>query len=204
MPLWFEIKKSKYLTDGLKHVYQAIKKSRYLSEEFLKIVDPVIERNAFFAHSENILLAMLVDEREHIWELGYRRILKARKVVSKKKTVRSFQPPKLIFKASDYTEIIDWHKCALLPPPILRNLSEDEIKEIINSATKPVREMQKFQCHTQAVERTVKLVTEASSKVCGFVNRDGYIRSTLKSRSTMPQFSTKSDFKCVEVLDLQT
>lgn len=53
MPLWFEIKRSKYFTDGPNHVYQAIKKSRYLSEELLKVVDPVIERNAFFAHSEN-------------------------------------------------------------------------------------------------------------------------------------------------------
>lgn len=146
---------------------------------------------------------MLVDKREHIRELGYRRILKARKFVPTNKTIRSCQPPKLNFKASDYTEIIDWNKCALYPPPILRKLSEDNIREIINSAAKPVREIQNFPCHTQAVERTVKLVSEASSKVCGFVNRDGYIRSTLKSRSAMPQFSTKSDFKCVEVLDSQ-
>jgi len=202
MPLWFEIKKSKYFTDGPKHVYQAIKKTRYLSDELLQVVDPVIQRNAFFAHSENLLLAMLVDDREHIRELGYRRILKARNVLPKKKTVRSFVTPNLNFEAQDYTEIIDWNSCALHPPPMLRNLSEDDIREIIRSATKPVGEIQKFPCHTQATERIVKLVTEASSKVCGFENRDGYIRSTLKSQSAMPQFSTKSDFKCVRDLQL--
>src|SRR5215469_13716739 len=75
------------------------KKTRYLSDELLQVVDPVIQRNAFFAHSENLLLAMLVNDREHIRELGYRRILKARNVLSKKKTVRSFVTLNLNFEA---------------------------------------------------------------------------------------------------------
>ncbi|GBN05823.1 hypothetical protein AVEN_268681-1, partial [Araneus ventricosus] len=66
IPGWFVIKKSKYFTDGPKHVFQAIQTSRYLSNELLQVVDPIIQRNAFFAHAENVLLAMLVDEREHI------------------------------------------------------------------------------------------------------------------------------------------
>ncbi|GBO20965.1 hypothetical protein AVEN_268149-1 [Araneus ventricosus] len=36
-----------------------------------------------------------------------------------------------------------------------------------------------------------------SNKVCGHEARDGYIQATLKSRSVMPNFSKKSDFKCV-------
>lgn len=63
VPLWFEIKKSKNFTDRPKQVYQAITKSRYLFGELLKVVNTVTERNAFFAHSDNVLLAMLVDER---------------------------------------------------------------------------------------------------------------------------------------------
>ncbi|GBN89933.1 hypothetical protein AVEN_41128-1 [Araneus ventricosus] len=126
MPVWFAIKKSKYFTDGPKHVFQAIQTSRYLSDELLQVVDPVIQRNAFFAHAENVLLAMLVDEREHIWELGHRRILKARQIVPKKKTVRNFTPPKINFQASDYNEIINWNSCVVYPPPMLRDLSEDD------------------------------------------------------------------------------
>ncbi|GBN46834.1 hypothetical protein AVEN_228689-1 [Araneus ventricosus] len=80
---------------------------------------------------------------------------------------------------------------------MLRDLSEDDIKSLINSETTPIREIQKFPCHTQAVERCIKLVTEASNKACGHEARDGYIRATLKSRSIMPNFSKKSDFKCV-------
>ncbi|GBN33705.1 hypothetical protein AVEN_61571-1 [Araneus ventricosus] len=140
---------------------------------------------------------MLVDEREHIWELDHKMILKARQIVPKKKTVRNFVPPKINFQASDYIEIINCNCCVVYPPPMLRNLSEDDIKSLFNSETTPIRETQKFPCHTQAVERCIKLVTEASNKVCGHEVRDSYIRATLKSRSIMPNFSKKSDFKCV-------
>ncbi|GBM88836.1 hypothetical protein AVEN_121326-1 [Araneus ventricosus] len=162
MPVWFAIEKSKYFTDGPKHVFQAIQTSRYLSDELLQVVDPVIQRNAFFEDTENVLLEMLVDEREHIRELVYRRILKARQTVPKKKTVRDFVPPKINFQASDYIEIINCNSCVVYPPPMLRDLSEDDIKSLINSDTMPIREIQKFPCHTQSVERCVKLVTESS------------------------------------------
>ncbi|GBN74388.1 hypothetical protein AVEN_273088-1 [Araneus ventricosus] len=151
----------------------------------------------FFAHTENVLLAMFVDEKEHIRELGYKKILKARQIVPKKKTVRNFIPPKINFQASDYIKIINWNSCVVYPPPMLRGLSEDDIKSLVNSDTMPIREIQKFPCHIQAVERCIKLVTEASNKVCGREARDGYIRATLKSRSVKPNFSKKSDFKCV-------
>ncbi|GBN14091.1 hypothetical protein AVEN_175250-1 [Araneus ventricosus] len=62
MPVWFAIKKSKYFTDGLKYVFQAIQTSRYSFDELLQVVDPVKKRNAFFEHTETVLLAML--ERE--------------------------------------------------------------------------------------------------------------------------------------------
>ncbi|GBM81797.1 hypothetical protein AVEN_145963-1 [Araneus ventricosus] len=197
MPVWFAIKKSKYFTDGPKHVFQAIQTLRYLSEELIQVVDPVIQRNAFFAHTENGLLAMLVDEREHIRELGYRRILKARQIVPKKKTVRNFVPPKINFQASDYFEIINWNSYVVYPPPMPQDLSEDDTKSLISSDTMPIREIEKFPCHPRSVERCIKLVTEASNKVCGHETRDVYIRETLKSRSVMPNFSKKSVFEYV-------
>lgn len=49
-------------------------------------------------------------------------------------------------------------------------------------------------CHTQAVERCVKLVTEASSLVCSSDARDGLIRSRIESRQKMPSFETKRQF----------
>src|SRR6218665_1943268 len=49
--------------DGARHLHQMIVKSRYLSPKHKKIVDPVIHRNAYFAHPENLLLAMMTDHR---------------------------------------------------------------------------------------------------------------------------------------------
>ncbi|GBN40926.1 hypothetical protein AVEN_195795-1 [Araneus ventricosus] len=49
----------------------------------------------------------------------------------------------------------------------------------------------KFLSHTKAVERIVKLVTEASRKRVGPQNRDGFIRATLESRKQMSQFESK-------------
>ncbi|GBM37687.1 hypothetical protein AVEN_9971-1 [Araneus ventricosus] len=66
MPVWFHIKKSKYFTNGPEHVFEVIESSRFLSENLLKVIDPVIQRNAFFAHPENLLLNMIVDRSDRI------------------------------------------------------------------------------------------------------------------------------------------
>lgn len=195
MPVWFKIKKSKYLTDGPGHVFEVIKSTRFLPENLVRVVDPVIERNAFFAHPENLLLRMIVDERKHIRELGFRRIIKARMLASKTESIRCFRPPKINFQATDYTEIIDWNTTALTPPPLLRRVSDDEVwAKITAGETADEWNFGKFPCHTQAVERCVKLVTEASQKVVGAKNRDGFIRSTLASRASMPKFASKCSF----------
>src|SRR6218665_264032 len=62
--------------DGAGHLHQMLVKSRYLSPKHKRIVDPVIHRNAYFAHPENLLLAMMTDYRRHIRELGLRGVMK--------------------------------------------------------------------------------------------------------------------------------
>lgn len=201
MPMWFSIKITKHFTDGPKLVYQSITTSRYLDDELKAIVDPVIERNGFFAHPEHLLITMTQDPRKHVRELGLRRILKAREKDEKKKTVRTYVAPKLNFSATDYTELIDWGNCELSSPPLLKDVTDDQIKTYIK--TEEVLQCdvlsKKLPVHTQAVERCVKLVSEASAKVCGTKARDGFIRSTLKSRSTMPAFDNKSLFKLPDI-----
>ena len=51
-------------------------------------------------------------------------------------------------------------------------------------------------CHNHAVERQVKLVTEAFMHVAGFERQDGMIRQKIKSRKLMPCFNTKKQFNC--------
>lgn len=106
-------------------------------------------------------------------------------------------PPKLNFKAQYYSEIINWMDCDSSSSPLLKDISDDEIKSHIQSDSVPNWDItfKTFPVHTQAVERCVELVAEASGKVCGAETRDGFIRMTLLSRSTMPNFAHKSDFE---------
>lgn len=156
MPVWFDIKVSKYFTDGPKYVFKAIQTTRYLPENLLKVINPVIERNANFAHPETLMLSMIIDERKHIRELGFRRILKARQSVETN-GIRVFKPPKINFEAKDYTEIIDWQSCSPTPPPLLQKVTDEEIKLIVSQDSSQILDFKKYPCHTQAVERCVKL-----------------------------------------------
>src|SRR6218665_2591838 len=77
-PLWFEIKSKPSCIGGSRHLFHVIHYSRYLSTELKRIVDPVRQRNSYFAHPENLLIAMATDERPHIRQLALRRVLAAR------------------------------------------------------------------------------------------------------------------------------
>ena len=50
-------------------------------------------------------------------------------------------------------------------------------------------------CLTQTVERCVKLITEASSPVCGADSHDIFMRARIQSRKEMPVFDTKRQFR---------
>jgi hypothetical protein len=80
-PGWFHIKTNSSCKDGAVNLWRTIKASRYLPDDLKSAIDPVIARSGFFGHPENVLLAMITDDRKEIRELGVRRILKARKNV---------------------------------------------------------------------------------------------------------------------------
>ncbi|GBP43074.1 hypothetical protein EVAR_96336_1 [Eumeta japonica] len=118
-PVWFAIKTHPSCKDGPRHLFKLIELTRYLPTTLKNIVDPVIQRNAYFAHPENLLLAMLTDFQPHIRELAARRILKARS--AKPKRLRLFQLlPEVNFNASTYYDILDWQE-NITEPPILKS-----------------------------------------------------------------------------------
>lgn len=192
-PLWFLIKTKPSCKDGARHLWKTVSLSRYLPQKLKKVVDPVIQRNGYFAHPENLLLAVITDENPNMRELGIRRFLKSRQ--SKATRIRKFEIPKLNFQASNYIDLINWQKVALTPPPILSAYSNAEVEQLIKDGDQSALKFDRFPCHTQAVERCVKLVTEASSAVCGQQSRDGFIRSRIESRMKMPCFNSKKDYK---------
>ena len=64
------------------------------------------------------------------------------------------------------------------------------LKELISSREKP-SSIPEFPCHTQAVERVIKLVTEASNAVIGKVNREGFIKTRIEGRKRIPSLTGK-------------
>ena len=191
VPVWFSIKVFPSVFQGAKHLFKMITGARSLEPDSRIIVFKVIENNAYFAHPENLLLAMIGDDNIAVRELGYRRILKARTNVPK--NLRPFKMPKLLLNAKEYHEMIDWQTVELTEPSITKNITNDEIHALIKKKEK-LLSISDFPCHTQAVERTIKLVTEASMSVIGPRNRDGFIHARIEGRKRLPVFETKGDY----------
>lgn len=98
---------------------------------------------------------MLADDHIHVKELALRRILKARTTVDQE--LRTIGIPKINFDASDYIDLIDWQATVITTPPILIDLTTQEIKELIDDSNQMI-ELISFPSHTLSVERCVKLV----------------------------------------------
>ena len=190
--LWFLIKGNSSCKSGALHVWQTIHNSRYFSVDLRAVVDPVIQCNGYFRHPENILLCMLSDERKHIRELAMRHILRAR---SEQYGLRLFMILKLNFEAKEKIDLINWQQTPISEPPIFVNNSADDIEMFVASGDTPLMDFPKYSCHTQAVERCVKLVTELSSSVCGVKARDGFIRVRFEFRKIMPILRSKCDYR---------
>ena len=92
--------------------------------------------------------------------------------------VRKYILPKINFKAETYTELIDWETSQLSEPPFTLNMTNEQLTSVKDSPL----EVPAYPCHTQAVERAIRLVTEASSSVIGHEAREGFIRQRILAR----------------------
>ena len=108
------------------------------------------------------------------------------------KGIRRFKLPHLVFESTDYVNMINWQENEITEPPLCKKLTNTEIENNIRNKTLIC--FPALPSHTQAVERTVKLVTDASQKVIGRENRDEHLNALLTSRSKLPKFKTKKDY----------
>jgi len=151
-----------------------------------------LQDNAYYAHPENLLMAMTCDSTPTIRALAWKRIKKAR---SSKKGVRGdFNLPAINMGAAVYYDMIDWVTCDVTEPRLTRRLEDREIEKRISTFAYGTNSTGHYPCHTQGVERLVKLVTEASSSVFGAKARDLYVKAKLQSRQQMPSLGTKKGY----------
>ena len=79
-------------------------------------------------------------------------------------------------------------------PPLLSRVPSDEMSRRVFERNDALLPCLHVPCHTQAVERHVKLVTEASQSVCGERARNGFIKNRIASRERMAAFNNKRDY----------
>lgn len=141
-----------------------------------------------------MLLAMLFDDRPYVRMLAVRRIRKVRANNNDDEPFRVFEVPKLNFNVVDYTEMVDWNLEKHYEPQLTKFLTNDQLNLFVDNPHHPLFDKRKkYLNHTQAVERGVKLVKEASSSVCGYESRHGLINSKIKPRKTNKVFNTNKD-----------
>ena len=101
---WFSIKGHESIVNGSKHLFGLIQRCEKLYESTRQVVKPVIKNNGYFAHSECLLLSMIVDQNVNLRKLAVLRILKARKSENVS-TKRSYRIPSINFEAVSYRDI---------------------------------------------------------------------------------------------------
>ncbi|ESN99072.1 hypothetical protein HELRODRAFT_162556 [Helobdella robusta] len=105
-------------------------------------------------HLENILTAMLLDDRKEIKEVAAGQIKFARKATAPgKNKIRKFQCPSLNFEPAIYYCLLNWQDDPRTSPPMLREISDDKIKAAIKVPRKWA--LEKYPCHYQSVEQHV-------------------------------------------------
>ena len=187
-PMWFTIKCRPRCTDGSHHFLKQIRLERILPPDVRNIVGPIIQKNSYWAHEENVLLAMLADDNPSNRRAAIDRIKTIRQFpISSQQHVREFLPPKVVESVETLKDLLPPQ--GRFEPPLTINFTVEQLEKI---AEEPL--ICDIPCHSQAVERCVRLVTEASSQVYGEDARDGFIRARIKSREMTPTFQSKKDF----------
>ena len=87
---------------------------------------------------------------------------------------RKFIIPEVNFKASSYTEMINWKKETLYEPALTTALTASELRNLKLASLL----LHRYPAHTQSVERLVKQTSRAAAHVAGYPARDGFLRAS--------------------------
>jgi len=118
---------------------------------------------------------MLTEDKPAICKLAFKKILAARAEDESRLRLRVFKAPRIVFTANEYYKMIDWSVCERYEPPLKKHIDHKLLQNyaakdtVVSTISFP-----RFPCHTQAVERCVRLVTEACASVC-VEQRDGLL-----------------------------
>lgn len=73
-PILFKMKHKSSIVFGPSHLADMIVSSRWLPQNWLNIVRSTIQRNAYYAHPEHVVLEMTNDPDEDIRKMAWRKV----------------------------------------------------------------------------------------------------------------------------------
>lgn len=196
---WLDVKRLWKLQYGAIHVFQLIRRSRYMDVEHKSIIDKVIETNFYSAHSESLLLAMYCDESKKARAIDIIKQIRLakRSTPSGSTAIREFKCPKIQFSTitsssspNDYDQLLDLSDISELhEPPLLLEVDDDDLE---------MYQIEDYPTHTQAVERCIQLVSQVSKRVIGSDRRTGMAMATMISRQKTGKVDTKKNYTVVD------
>lgn len=96
------------------------------------------------------------------------------------------------WNANHWCELIDLTAPDIVEPPTTQHFADEEIQSLMDTNIKP--DIPDLPSHSQGVERSVKLVTEASHHVYGFQNRHRSSLTKVLSRKMRHSFMSKGHY----------
>jgi hypothetical protein len=199
--MWFNIKKSTSFTEGPKLIFQFIQRILRLDTEVQDITLPIIYRNSFCLQPENFIAALLYSEEQVYRTIAVIKILETRKTSIKvpknglKDGIRVNSIPVIDCKCKNWSKLINLYDIDCFEPPCVEDISIEELLKMIPNRG----EVPNFPCHSQTVERAVKLTSEASGKAINLKKRNALILAKCKSRNKRKIFKTKKYIYVVDV-----
>ena len=179
-PTWFPIKVSSKFADSPKILFTTISQLHSMTNDDIRqVAQKNIQGNAFCLLPENFLYAMIKDNDPAMRQKECQFIAKIRSLNARRKP--RGQISKINWNAIRWQDLIDLADVNLREPPTSEHFSDSEIFSFVTGNVTTT--IQDLPSHSQSVERSVKLVFEASPVVCGTDRRHKSILTKFLSRS---------------------
>ncbi len=149
-PIWFHIKEHSSCIDGAKNFFFILQLLKDQPPQIQNVVRPVLKRNSFWAHPENIMLCQIHANDISIRQDAISKVIRAREYARNEQEpkLRKFISPTIDWNASNYFTMAECESVTL--PPLLSEYTEDQLSNVDTR-----RNIQLIPCHTQAFERGV-------------------------------------------------
>ena len=199
-PTICDIKQDCHVSCGPINFFKSLKRSRemfkYTRPVVWEAIQDTLTTNGFWAHIENILLAMVCDTNPLVREEGVAIIEEVRQKQRKSRAngVRKFIVPEIDFEANSYHTMIDLHQFIpvreFVSPPLLDSYSIQDIKAMNFSDN-----FKRIMSHQQHVERWVANTSVAAKYAVGQERRHEFLLNMSESFGKVSTDPTKKEFK---------